>query len=170
MRFPWALLAWGAGPRQGQTWPNALLSWANGDVRRAAARRGEGTPEALEAKLEAAIQTRFGFPVAVVVRTSAQWRAYAAANPFPDQGAADPSKLMMTIGKRPATDTDAAALRPRASDGERVECAGGAIWLWLPNGAGRSRLAAAPPGKDVWTARNWRTILAIQEMLCSPSH
>ena len=130
---------------------------------------GESTTDALETRLEADIEVRFGFAVAVVVRTAAQWQAYAAANPFPEEGAADPSRLMMTVGKRPATEADAAALRPRASDGERVECAGAAIWLWLPNGAGRSKLAAAPPGKDVWTTRNWRTTVAIKEMLCSPS-
>jgi uncharacterized protein (DUF1697 family) len=130
---------------------------------------GEGKAEALEGKLEAGIEKHFGFAVDVIVRTAAQWSAYIAANPFPGEGAQDPSKLMMTLGKRSPTDADVALLLPRAAGGEKIERASDAIWLWLPDGAGRSKLAAGLSGKTVWTARNWRTVLAIKEMLCSPS-
>ncbi|HEY0043367.1 MAG TPA: DUF1697 domain-containing protein [Allosphingosinicella sp.] len=120
---------------------------------------------ALEARLEGAIAGRFGFAVDVVVRSAEAWTALHRGNPMPEESAREPSKVMVTIGKRAATDADVAALRARASPNERVERVGEAIWLWFGDGAGRSKLGAAPAGKDVWTTRNWRTVAAIEAML-----
>jgi len=125
----------------------------------------EVAPEELERRIESAIAERFGFPVDVIVRTDEQWRAYVAANPFPEEGAADPAKLMMVIGKAPAGEREAAALLPYASGDERVASAGDALWLWFAQGAGRSRLGAAPAGSGIWTARNWNTVLRLREMV-----
>jgi len=41
-----------------------------------------GAAAALEAQLEAAILERFAMAVPVMVRSAAQWRGYAPANPF----------------------------------------------------------------------------------------
>jgi uncharacterized protein (DUF1697 family) len=57
-----------------------------------------------------------------------------------------------------------AALRARAEGGEKVEVRGDALWIWFANGAGRSKLGLSA-GKGVWTSRNWRTVLALDEML-----
>jgi uncharacterized protein (DUF1697 family) len=124
----------------------------------------EGDHQRLEARLEAAIAEAFGFEVDVVVRDAAQWAALAKANPFAEQSAATPNLVMMTIGKRGATDADVAALRPKAAENERVERRGEALWLWFGGGSGRSKLAAAP-AKEVWTTRNWRTIEALCGLL-----
>jgi len=123
-----------------------------------------GEESALEAQLESAISDRFGFGVDVIVRGAEHWAALAAGNPFPEQSAATPNYVMMTIGKRPATDADVASLRPRAGADEAVERVGEALWFWFGNGSGRSKLAAAPL-KDVWTARNWRTVGTLRTML-----
>jgi uncharacterized protein (DUF1697 family) len=124
---------------------------------------------ALERALEAAIAERFGFDVDVIVRSAAEWCALHGGNPFPEESATDPAKVMMTIGKQPATDAAVAALRARASANERVERAGEALWLWFGDGAGRSKLAAAPAGKEIWTTRNWRTVATLKDMLDDPA-
>jgi uncharacterized protein (DUF1697 family) len=123
----------------------------------------EESPPELEARLEAAIAARFGFPVPVMVREAAQWRALTGANPFPDEAAQAPNLLMVTLGKRAPTAADVEALRARAAGRERAERGGGALWLWYGEG-GRSTLSVTAV-EGVWTTRNWRTVARLGEML-----
>ena len=125
----------------------------------------DGSEAGLEAKVEAAVEAGFGFQVDVLVRSRDQWDGYVRGNPMPELGEQKGNLLMMTLGKRPATDADVEALRMKASDNERVERAGEAIWIWFGDGAGRSKIGTGPRGKEVWTTRNWRTVLKLQEML-----
>ena len=118
----------------------------------------------LERRLEEAIAARFGFAVDVIVRSGKRWSGYAASNPFAEQSERQPNLVMMTIGKQSATDGDVEALRARASPNERVERAGDAIWIWFGDGAGRSKMGTGT-ASGVWTTRNWRTVLALKEML-----
>src|SRR3954468_21044845 len=122
---------------------------------------GEGA--ALEARLEQAIERAFGFPVDVIVRSAAQWVAYVRANPMMEESERHPNQVMMMTGKEAPTQADVDALARRASANERVALAGKAIWIWFGDGAGRSKLGGAGP-KGVWTSRNWRTILKLEEM------
>lgn len=117
----------------------------------------------LEAQLEQAIRQKFGFPVDVVLRSAAQWQAYVRANPMIEESESHPSQVMMVIGKDEPTRADIDALARRASANERVVLAGKAIWIWFGDGAGRSKLPGAGP-KGVWTSRNWRTIVKLEEM------
>jgi uncharacterized protein (DUF1697 family) len=129
---------------------------------------GDGTPAALEAALEAAVERRFGFPVDIMVRSAAQWSAYVAANPFPAEAETAPKFLLLFAGKQANADVAAQWLAARAAPEEKVAGRDDAIWIYFANGGGRSKLAVGPkPG--LWTGRNWRTVLAIEEMLCSPS-
>ena len=129
---------------------------------------GDGAPAELETRLETAIERHFGFPVDVMVRTAVQWSAHVAANPFPEEAAAAPKFLLLFAGKAANAEAALAWLSARAAPEEKVAGKGDAIWIYFANGGGRSRLATGPkPG--LWTGRNWRTVLAIQEMLCSPS-
>ena len=118
----------------------------------------------LETMLEKAIAHRFGFAVDVVVRSAAQWAALADANPLKVESEKEPGFVHMSVGKRAPTEADIAALNAKASDNERVLSAGGAIWIWFGDGAGRSKIGAGK-STGVWTARNWRTVLALKEML-----
>ena len=129
---------------------------------------GEGTPRELEARLEAAVERHFGFPVDIMVRTAAQWSAAIAANPFPQEAEAAPKFLLLFLGKQATAEAAVAYLAARAAPEEKVAGHGDALWIYFANGGGRSKLASGPkPG--LWTGRNWRTVLAIEEMLCSPS-
>ena len=120
-------------------------------------------PAALEAKLERAIEGRFGFPVDVIVRTGEEWAAIAEGNPFRQEGRAAPNLVMMAVGKEAPDDEAVSALRARASPNEKVERVGDAVWIWFGDGAGRSRIGTGP-AKGVWTSRNWRTVQALREM------
>jgi uncharacterized protein (DUF1697 family) len=113
------------------------------------------------AKLESAIASETGLAVPVIVRTAVEWSEMMAANPFPID---DGRKLHVIFLPSPPGDAydhiDAADHAP-----EDLAVAGRHVFLWLPNGIGRSKLAAAvgrtgQPG----TARNWNTVVKLAEL------
>ena len=127
-----------------------------------------GKPETLAAALEKAIAERFGLDVPVIVRTADQWAKYPAANPFPEAARDGPNRLMLLLSKRPPASDAAAKLQQRAADGEKLERSGDALWIHYPAGAGRSKLSPSLIDRLVGspaTARNYRTVLKLQEML-----
>lgn len=118
---------------------------------------------AVEATLETAIERRFGFPVDVVVRDAVQWAAYVSGNPLAGEAEAASNFVMLALAKAPLAPAAVAGLRERADAGERIEAQGDALWLYFPDGAGRSKLGAAL-SRLPCTARNWRTVLALADM------
>ncbi|HEX8623139.1 MAG TPA: DUF1697 domain-containing protein [Allosphingosinicella sp.] len=129
--------------------------------------RAGGRPDAIEARLEEAIEARFGLDVPVIVRTASQWAALAAANPFEDAARDEPNRLQLLVSKRPLEADAAEKLTERAQAGERVEAAGGALWLHYPQGVASSKLTPALIDKACGspaTGRNWNTVLKLREM------
>lgn len=124
----------------------------------------------LEAQLEQAVQLRFGFFRPVLVRTAQQWSAYAAQSPFLEAQQTDANRLLLCLSKAPLRDGAGEALQERAAAGEQVRQKGGALWVLYPAGVGTSKLTAKLfdrlAGSPV-TARNWRTVTKLEEMLAS---
>lgn len=128
----------------------------------------DGKREALEAELERAIRETYGYEAPAVIRTAAQWRRYAPANPFPDAARETPNYLLMLVAKRPPANGAAEAIQAKAAAGEQVRRAGDAIWIYFPNGSGTSKLTPALIDKAIGspaTSRNYRTVVKLQEML-----
>jgi len=123
---------------------------------------------ALEARLEQAVAARFGFERPVIVRSGDQWRTYAAGSPFPEAEREAPNRLMLCLAKAAIIEGAEAVLQQRAAAGEQVRRLGEALWVRYPDGAGTSKLTPAlfdkAAGSPV-TARNWRTVVKLQEML-----
>ena len=126
--------------------------------------RSDDRPADVEAKLEKAIAGEFGFPVDVIVRSASDWHGYAKTNPFLRESEATPNFVMMCVGKRPASDADLEEMRTRAAEHERIERVGNVLWLYFGKGVGLSKLPLSPR-KDVWTTRNSRTVMKLDEML-----
>ena len=127
-----------------------------------------GSPSALEEKLEKTIIERFAMEVPVIIRTREQWRAYPTANPFPEAARDEPNRLTMLLSKAPPRGGADHELQQRAKDGERVRRAGDALWIHFPAGSGRSKLTPSLIDRAIGspaTARNYRTVLKLQEML-----
>jgi uncharacterized protein (DUF1697 family) len=116
-------------------------------------------------QLHAAIEERTGLDVPVMTRTLEEWQAIIDANPFPE-AAADGTKLHVVVLDAPVGDAlagfDATPFAPEeVAAGERV------VYLSLPGGMGRSKLAVALQrvgDPKSGTARNWRTVLALADM------
>lgn len=124
-------------------------------------------PAGLEADVEQAMERRFGLKVAAMVRTPEQWSALIAANPFPDQAAAHPSKVLAMVMKAGIKDGALDACRALAEGGEAVEAVDGVLYFWFPNGQGQSAIfkKATPRMLGMGTGRNWNTVLKLGEMV-----
>ncbi|MFI2754584.1 DUF1697 domain-containing protein [Cellulomonas sp. P22] len=122
-------------------------------------------PAALAAAVADGLHQRLALDVDVVVRTATQVDAVVAANPFDDAARTDPSHLVVVFYPDPVGDP---ALDTSRYGREQVVWDGAHAYVHYPDGIGRSRLtgdvldsAAGQPG----TGRNWRTVLAVQELL-----
>ncbi len=127
-----------------------------------------GRPDVLETGLEKAIQARFGFHSDAMVRTAGQWSRLIEANPMPKESEAEPNRVLVGIPKKQLAPGAADAMAAKAAAGERVAEAGGALWFHYPAGVGTSKITPSlidrAAGSPV-TARNWRTMLKLREMV-----
>lgn len=134
----------------------------------AADREGPGAEEALAGEIAAGIEERFGFPADVLVRDHAYLAGIVEACPFP-AARLEPKQLHVTYLSAPPDpgryeDLDREAFLP-----EEMRFGDRALYLYLPDGAGRSRLAEqltrARYTRDVVaTTRNWNTVVRLAEM------
>ncbi len=128
----------------------------------------EAGSDELESALETVIRRQLHLDVPVIVRTAAQWTRLAASNPFAKAVRDEPNRLQMLVSKRPPNSDAVETLMARAQAGERVEAAGGALWLHYPQGVGTSKLTPSLIDKACGspaTGRNYRTVLKLREML-----
>ncbi|MFE1033413.1 DUF1697 domain-containing protein [Streptomyces sp. NPDC058807] len=129
---------------------------------------GRGDEESLAAELTRAIGKRFGFAVDVIVRDHAYLRAVADACPFP---AADlePRQLHVTYFSAPVDEERFAPVDRSAFQPEDFRLGDRALYLYAPNGLGRSRLAEALARPRmtkglIATTRNWNTVTKLVEL------
>ena len=141
--------------------PRTLLASGNLVV------ESDAAPGALEADIEAAMESTFGLKVAAMVRTPEQWARLVAANPFAEQAAAHPSKMVAMVMKAGVKPGALEACRALAAGGEAVEAVDGVLYFWFPNGQGESAIfkKATPKMLGMGTGRNWNTVLKLGEMV-----
>jgi uncharacterized protein (DUF1697 family) len=111
-------------------------------------------------KIEKAIEGEFGFPVGVVIRTSAELAAALEANPL--QVPADAgSRCLITFLCGPPDKSVLAALDPSTFLPDEFRTVGQQIYAHFPKGIGTSKLAAALGAARLGvtaTARNLNTV------------
>jgi uncharacterized protein (DUF1697 family) len=128
----------------------------------------KASPGALEAKLEAEAQRRFGMPIAFMLRTAAEWGAIIAGNPFPAAAKNDPGHLIVMALKGPPAATAVKALRDGYKGPETFHVIGRDAYLIYPEGMGRSKLTNALIERKLGvacTARNWNTALKLAALV-----
>lgn len=121
----------------------------------------------LETDVEQEMERRFGLKVAAMVRTPEQWAKLIAANPFPKEAKAHPSKVLAMVMKDGIKAGALEACRALAEGGEAVEAVDGVLYFWFPNGQGQSAIfkKATPRMLGMGTGRNWNTVLKLGEMV-----
>ncbi|MFF9508557.1 DUF1697 domain-containing protein [Streptomyces sp. NPDC014724] len=127
--------------------------------------------DALAAELEQAIEKRFGFPVPCLVRDGRYLAAVAAACPFPADEL-EGRQLHITYYGQPVDADRFAGIDAAAFHPEEFRLGDRALFLYTPDGLGRSKLAEAlsrlARNKGVIaTSRNWNTVVKLVEMTAS---
>jgi uncharacterized protein (DUF1697 family) len=118
----------------------------------------------LERALEAEAAERLGLRTAFFVRTTREWDAIIAKNPFPDAARSDPSHLVVLPLKDAPSRTALAALRAAITGPETVELDGRHAYIVYPAGIGTSRLTNAVIERKLGTpgtGRNWNTVVKL---------
>lgn len=127
-------------------------------------RTKEKNAPALANKIQAAIEKKLGCCPEVVLRTSEEMRKAIAANPFPERVKEEPGKVLVTfLAAVPPSDA-AANLAALKKYPEELHLKGREMYIYFPNGAGKSKLPWSQVEKLLkvtGTARNWNSVLAI---------
>jgi uncharacterized protein (DUF1697 family) len=127
------------------------------------ARAPRGSTSALATRLRRGIAAATSLDPEVSVRTGAELAEAVAANPFVARGE-DPAHLHVTFLSHPAARV-LAGHDPAAWAPEEVVAIGRELHLLLPEGMGRSKLAAALARRaDGGTTRSWRTVTTLLDM------
>ena len=105
--------------------------------------------------------------VGVLLRTSEQWAAVIAGNPYGTAAAADPTTVHAALLSATPTAAAYARLDPTAYAPDACALGDAVLYLHYPNGAGRSKLTGTVLERlgVVATARNWRTVEALRDLL-----
>lgn len=123
------------------------------------------SPERVARDVGALIARRFGFEIAVVVRSRAELEEVVRRNPLAHV-ASNPSRYLVTFmsGELPADFAD--DLKAVATQ-EPFAIIGREVYSWHPDGVGRSPLWERLAGKRLGiagTSRNWTTVTTLLTM------
>ncbi len=117
--------------------------------------------------LEDAIEKAFGFRPGVVLRTAAELRRTINANPFAKRDDINPGLLLVTFLAEAPTKEALAALRTLPIGSEELHPAGSEVFIYFPDGMGRSKFPWASMDKILKmtvTGRNLRTATTLLKM------
>ncbi len=122
----------------------------------------------LRRHIEDGFEQKFGFHVEVIVRTSAELREIIDKNPFQSQpGKESKWVVVLFLAARPDATAQEDLLKTYVGP-EELFILGKELYIYYPNGIGRSKLSNSfieKKLKTFGTARNWNTILQLQKLL-----
>ncbi len=121
----------------------------------------------LAKRIEDGIERKLGFRPDVILRTATEMREVIARNPFAKRRGIEPSKLLVTfLGSDPGAEAREKILQIKC-DPEELRIEGRELYIYFPNGIGRSKLSWAGLEKTLktpGTARNWNSVTKMLEM------
>jgi uncharacterized protein (DUF1697 family) len=122
---------------------------------------------ALAKRIENAIERSFGFRPRVILRTTSDIKDVVARNPFRTRRGIEPSKLLVTfLESHPAAEALEQVLKIKA-DPEELHIDGREVYIYFPNGMGRSKLSWVTVEKKLkisGTGRNWNSVTKLLEI------
>lgn len=125
------------------------------------------SPGVAPATIEAAIYERCGIKSPVVMRNLAQMRAVVEGNPFLYSGEDEKALFVHFLGSEPPADR-LATLDPQRGRPDRYQVIGREIFLSIATSAATTKLTNPYFESRLGTtstARNWRTVMKLYEML-----
>jgi uncharacterized protein (DUF1697 family) len=127
----------------------------------------QGSPAALSRKIEERILRECDLSVPVILKTSKAMEHVVRANPFVKDKTIDQSKLHVALLSDTPPKTAVEVLEPLAAKSERFRVLNQEIYLYCPDGYGRTKLSNNAIERKlsvVATTRNWRTVNTLLEM------
>ena len=124
----------------------------------------------LEKALESELKTAFAIDTDIFVRTTAEWDAIVAANPFTEEAVNDPAHLYVMVTRDQVTAASVKGLQAVMKGREQVRLGKHCIYLTYPDGTGESKLTNTVIERALGTrgtARNWNTTNKIAAALSS---
>jgi uncharacterized protein (DUF1697 family) len=121
----------------------------------------------LTKRIEEGIERKFGFRPSVILRTTAEMREVIARNPFAKRRGIEPGKLLVSFLASDPGEEGREKVRQMKCDPEELRIERREIYIYFPNGAGRSKLQWAGLGtllKTPATGRNWNSVTKMLEM------
>jgi uncharacterized protein (DUF1697 family) len=123
-------------------------------------------PDALVRKVETQITKDLGLDIDVIVRTHAELTSIINRNPY-TQGLKDPAMFLVSFLSAKPESKHVKALDPDSFAPDKFWVDGRQVYLWCPNGVGRSKLPKDFFAKRLSvsaTARNWNTVTKLVEL------
>jgi uncharacterized protein (DUF1697 family) len=131
-------------------------------------RAKEKNAAALAKKIEDAIERKFGFRPRVILRMPEQLRQAIATNPFAGRRDVEPGKLLVTfLLEEPGAEAQATLSGLKTKHPEELYLVGRELYIYFPNGVGKSKLpwsSVEKLMKTTGTARNWNSVTKILEI------
>jgi uncharacterized protein (DUF1697 family) len=127
-------------------------------------RTAEKVDAALEQHLEHEVGKRLGIETHFFLRTAKEWDAIIEKNFFPEAAERDPSHLAVVFLKDNPGESVVAGLRAAVTGPELIRGQGRQLYVFYPNGIGRSRLTNDLIERRLRTratARNWNTVVKL---------
>lgn len=121
----------------------------------------------LEQKISQQIETDFGFKVPVIVLTIDTLQQVIENNPFQNDPEKEHTHLYVTFLASKPDHYDKDAIESKKQNKEEISFSENAIYLYCPNGYGRTKLTNSfleSKLKVVATTRNWKTTNEIYKM------
>ena len=115
-------------------------------------------------KIEGKIKNSFGFDVKILIRTKNEMQKLIENTPFNKK---DPSKLQVTFLSDSPVQLPLDEINNAKDNSEEVSISGKEIYLFYPNGYGRSKLSNnffERKLKLSATTRNWKTVNKLLEL------
>ncbi len=130
-------------------------------------RSKEADPVKLAVRIEKAIEAQFGFRPPVILRTTSEWRAAIARNPFAGRPEVEPGKLLVHFLAGDPGDVAREKARSVPAVPEELHIFERELYIYFPNGMGRPKVSMAAVEralKVLGSGRNWNSVLKLLEM------
>lgn len=123
-------------------------------------RSSELNAERLEEKISRQIIKEFGFEVPVMVMSMEQLKKIISNNPLSKDPRKEPAYLHVTFLASAPPEVRMNMIENKKSEGEAIEVSGKAVYLYCPNGYGKTKLSnnfLESILQVTATTRNWKT-------------
>jgi uncharacterized protein (DUF1697 family) len=122
----------------------------------------------MQKDIEEAFAQKFGFQVKVMVRTAGEFNVIIENNPFQNQPMKESKWVVAMFLASDPISTAQEDIQKTYSGPEELHITGQEVYIYYPEGIGRSKLTNTfleKKLKTMGTARNWNTVLRLQKMM-----